>query len=93
MNNADRLFAGVYPAGIVYADRSRQKGGDYLKLAFLPYRSLVLEWEPVVMPEWLREQIERDAAKIIVRRGELFEVSTSGQTVRLGSSSSSETPK
>src|SRR3546814_11285018 len=32
-----RIFSGIYPAGIVYADRTRQKGGDYARLAFLPY--------------------------------------------------------
>lgn len=82
--NADRLFAGVYPEGIVYADRSREQGGDYLRLAFLPFRSLAIEWSPVTMPAELRAQIETDAAAIIARRGEQFQVSSSGQTVTLG---------
>jgi hypothetical protein len=79
-----RLFAGVYPAGIVYADRARERGGDYLKLAFLPFRSLVLEWEGVSMPDELRAEITRDAERIAERRGQDFQVSTSGQVVRLG---------
>src|SRR3546814_11083186 len=37
-----RIFSGIYPAGIVYADRTRQTGGDYARLAFLPYDTLAL---------------------------------------------------
>lgn len=81
----DRLFAGVYPCGIVYADRKREKAGDYLRLAFLSYTTLKLEWEPnASMPADLRDEIERDAGLIQARKGELFQISSSGQTVRLG---------
>ena len=80
---SERLFVGVYPAGISYADRSREKHGDYARCAFLPFRSLVLEVESDC-PKALRALIEADAARIQARRGELFEVSASGQTVRLG---------
>lgn len=84
MMTNDRLFSGIYPTGIVYSDRKREKGGDYLRLAFLPFGSLRLEWEPVTMPVELRAAIERDAAAIVAKRGELFQVSSSGQTVTLG---------
>ena len=80
---AERLFSGVYPAGIVYADRAREKHGDYAKCAFLPFRSLVLEVEHDC-PKALRALIEADAAKIQARRGQPFQVSSSGQTVILG---------
>lgn len=83
-STADRLFSGVYPTGIVYADRKREKGGDYLRLAFLSFGSLQLEWEPVTMLAELRAAIERDAATIVAKRGEQFQVSSSGQTVTLG---------
>lgn len=83
MSARDRLFAGVFPAGISYADRAREVAGDYRKLAFLPFRTLVLEWEKSV-PADLRKLIEADARGIQTRRGEQFQVSSSGQTVTLG---------
>lgn len=49
--NRDRLFSGVYPCGIVYADRYREKGGDYARLAFLPYDTLQLS-----MPKTIARQ-------------------------------------
>jgi len=79
----DRVFEGIFPCGIVYADRTREKGGDYARLAFLPYRSLELDWEPGCPPE-LRQAIQARAARIQVQRGKSFQVSTCGQTVMLG---------
>lgn len=81
----DRLFIGVYPCGLVYADRHREKCGDYVRLGFLSYRTLVLDLEPDCPPD-LRIEIEYDTAKLQARKGEHFEVSTSGQTVLLGES-------
>jgi hypothetical protein len=78
-----RLFIGIYPCGIVYADRNRLDNHDYKRLAFLPYKELALRWENDV-PAELRPLIEEDAAKIIARRGEQFVVSGSSQTVTLG---------
>jgi len=81
----DRLFIGTYPTGIRYADKKRERDGDYLPLAFLPFKELTLEWQPrVSVPLDLRYQIERHAERIRARRGEDFQVSTSGQTVKLG---------
>jgi hypothetical protein len=79
----ERLFVGVFPAGIVYADRKREKAGDYARCAFLAYATLKLDIEPDC-PAALRALIVADAAKIQARAGELFQVSTSGQSVRLG---------
>lgn len=79
----DRLFSGVYPCGIVYADRQREKGGDYARCAFLPFSSLVLQIERDC-PAALREQIVKDAAAIQARKGERFNISSSGQSVVLG---------
>ena len=84
----DRLFSGVYPCGIVYADRYREKGGDYARLAFLAYDTLQLRVEEDC-PVELRALIETDAAAIQAKRGQLYQVSTSGQTVMLGSKASS----
>ena len=79
----DRLFIGVFPAGLVYADRLRTKAGDYARLAFLSYRTLELDIEPDC-PGVLRLLIAGHAAKLQAKRGEEFQVSACGQTVRLG---------
>lgn len=79
----ESIFAGVYPAGIVYADRKREEHGDYKRLAFLPFGSLILEIAHDC-PANLWVEIEADAAKIIARRGEEYQISTCGQTVLLG---------
>jgi hypothetical protein len=79
----DRLFIGVFPCGISYADRKVEEHGDYKRLAFLSYSRLELEWFKGC-PESLRGQIIADAAKIQARRGEDFQISTVGQTIRLG---------
>jgi hypothetical protein len=78
-----RLFVGVYPCGLVYADLWTEEGGDYKRLAFLPYRTLSLEMEPSC-PDHLAREIRRNAGRVQARRGEHFQVSTAGQTVLLG---------
>ena len=78
-----RLFIGIYPGGISYVDRHRERHGDYASLAFLPYDTLVLKVQRDC-PKELRTEIEAHAATIQARRGEQYEVSTCGQTVRLG---------
>ncbi len=81
---SSRLFAGVTPTGIAYADKQRERDGDYLKVAFLPFQSLRLQWSPGNHPPELRELVQADADAIIARRGQPYEVSSSGQTVILG---------
>lgn len=81
----ERLFIAVFPTGIGYADRKRERHGDYMQLAFLPFSSLELEWaKNTTVPANLRAAILKDAAKIQAKRGEQFSVSASGQTVKLG---------
>jgi len=79
----DRVFCRIFPCGVSWADRAREEHGDYKRLAFLPYRELVLQVEPDC-PDTLRRWIEADAAEIIARRGERFPISTTGQYVILG---------
>jgi hypothetical protein len=79
-----RLFIGVFPGGIVYADRARETFGDYERLAFLPFGTLEFQWSKNPCPASLRALVVADAAGVQARRGEDFQVSTSGQTVRLG---------
>lgn len=80
---SDRLFIGVFPAGLVYADRHKKEHGDYKRVAFLPYKSLVLEPAKGVNRELLRQAAEH-AATIIACRGERFQISSCGQCVVLG---------
>lgn len=79
----ERLFIGVYPAGLVYADRFREAGGDYARLAFLPYDTLDLQVSPDC-PDELRQAVSAHADRMRARRGQAFQVSTCGQTVILG---------
>jgi hypothetical protein len=80
---AQRLFIGVYPAGIVYADRHHEVAGDYVRLGFLSYATLELEVKAHCPPD-LHAQIKDHAATLQARRGELYQTSQSGQTVKLG---------
>jgi hypothetical protein len=78
-----RIFSGIFPTGISYADRQREKAGDYARLAFLDFAKLQLTIEPDA-PADLAAEIRADAAAIQAQRGTLYQVSTSGQTIRLG---------
>ena len=79
----DRLSACVMGTGISYADRGREQGGDYARLAFLYLATLELKFEEDC-PAAFREAITHDAAEIQSRRGEEYQVSTCGQTITLG---------
>lgn len=79
----DKLFTGVYPCGLVYADRTREVDGDYARLAFLDYGTLVLEIEDNC-PDDLRKEITASAAAMQARKGEDFKISACNQTVKLG---------
>lgn len=81
--NRGRIFSGIYPGGVVFADRTVQQAGDYRRLAFLPYRSLELEIERDCPPD-LAGEIRLAAAAIQERRGGEFQISACGQTVVLG---------
>ena len=79
----DRVFCGVRSFGIIWADRERLSCGDYSTLAFLPYDTLVLEFQSDC-PDDLRPAIEVTAARVQARRGQQYQISTTGQTVLLG---------
>lgn len=78
-----RLFIGVFPTGIGYADRTVERDGDFARLGFLSFRTLDLEIEDDC-PEDLASDVRRHAATIQAMRGQDYQVSTVGQTVRLG---------
>ncbi len=78
-----RLFIGIFPGGIVYADRHHEQYGDYKHVAFFPYDTLCLDVKKDCPHELLAE-VKAHAATLQLRRGELFCISTCGQAVRLG---------
>jgi hypothetical protein len=80
---ADRLFVGISPCGISYADRMTEDHRDYKRLAFLPYATLELEVRKRCHPAPL-QQISEHAAEMQVKGGQEFQISTCGQTVLLG---------
>lgn len=80
---AARLFIGIFPTGIVYADRARERHGDYARVARLDFATLTLDVEKDC-PAELREPIEVDAAATRARRGQSFAIDGCGHTVTLG---------
>ncbi|WP_018234180.1 hypothetical protein [Thioalkalivibrio thiocyanodenitrificans] len=85
----DRLFAGVYPTGIVYADRTVDEDGDYKRLAFLEFATLELTYRGPC-PRELKSRIDADVESIRALKGQHFSISTSGQSVVLGRSCATE---
>ncbi len=79
----DPLFIGVYPGGIVYADRRKEEAGDYKRIAFLGYLTLDL-----TVSDPKNDQLPaicRHANALREKKGEQFQISASGHTVILGS--------
>jgi hypothetical protein len=83
MTPEERLFIGLFPGGIVYADRAIEQHGDYKKVAFMAYSSL--EFEVYAPRSPLLELARKHATEIQAKRGQQLVVSGCGQTVLLGS--------
>ena len=82
---------GLFPCGIVYADRSVEVAGDYKRLAFLSYSSLTLAVERDC-PNSLKTTIEHDAAAIYqARRGDSLQIAGNA-TITLGLARCKATP-
>lgn len=77
------LFIGVFPCGIVCADKSRRVGGDYVRCACIDYETLTLEIEKDCSAK-LREIIQKQAEKFKSKQGQKYPLSTSGQCTTLG---------
>jgi hypothetical protein len=73
---SDRIFVGVYPEGLVYADRAREVAGDYARLAFQPYDTLEPDYARDI-PSDVRPSLERLIRGVQARRGERFSRSES----------------
>lgn len=81
--NEARLFVGVFSTGVFFADKLVEHNGDYKYLGFLKFSDLELDIHDSC-PEELIQEIVDEAKTIQDRRGQLYQVSTCGQTVRLG---------
>lgn len=79
----ERLFIGVYSTGLSFADKGTEEGGDYRKLAFMPYRTLNVEFYGTC-----DQDIKKDILDVVAtmqrRKGRFYETSTCGQGVILG---------
>lgn len=80
--SSDRLFIGMYPTGVVYADRSREISGDYVRLAFMPYDTLNVRIDRNCPPD-LREEIRAEAKRFQDKQGESIPIG--GGYIHLGS--------
>lgn len=83
MTPEEAMFAGKFPAGIVYADMRRTKCGDYVHVAFLSYRTLELHVYQTMRDD-MRPLVMAHAEKLQGMRGQSYQVSTSGQCTKLG---------
>lgn len=69
----DRLHISSRATGLIYADKSRARNGDYVRLAYLDYETLRLHVDKDC-PTALRLRIESDAAHMQRRKGERFQI-------------------
>ena len=81
--NEDPVFLATMPTGWWWTDRTREEHGDFAKLAFLSFSKLELEIYPGC-PDNLRQRIEDEAAYFKAMKGQDYQISTAGQTIRLG---------
>ena len=79
----DRIFRGVFSTGIVWADRTREKHGDYARLCFLPFGTLEPQFENDC-PGNLRVRILEEVEGYQARRGESIAIDSCGNTRILG---------
>ena len=83
-----RLFVGLMPAGIVYADRGREEHGDYKRIAFLSYHNLEFKAAKLSDASEADRELLRlargHAETIQAQRGQKLQISTAGQGVTLG---------
>jgi hypothetical protein len=84
MPPAERLFMGLYPTGLVFADKAVEIAGDYKRLGYINYERLVLEQVAPGCPPELLALMQAEEARMQAKRGERFETSACGQYVFLG---------
>lgn len=86
MTPAERLFIGIYPEGVVFADRSQERSGDYMRCGFASYRRGELDLTDEC-PESLKPLIRAWCDRNMIA-GQSFEISASGQMTQWGGSKS-----
>lgn len=86
MTAQESLFIGCFPTGLGYADRRRERHGDYQHVARVSFATLQLELEKDC-PADLVPLVKAHHASMEARRGEEYQVSMCGQSVILGSAS------
>lgn len=79
----DNIFVGIFPGGLLYADRQQEVERDYKRIAFLCYETLELTIEEDC-PDHLAEDVREHAARLQAQRGLPFRISGCGKTVTLG---------
>ena len=79
----ERIFVATMATGIGYADRTQEEHGDWKRLGHLFYSDLRAEIAEDC-PSELEEEIRAHMAQIQARKGEQYQISTSGQTITLG---------
>ena len=80
----ERLFIGVYTTGLSYSDKGVEEHGDYKKLGYFNYASLKLDIEKDCPPQ-MAALILDDANRMQKQAGQLFNTSSIGNPVLLGS--------
>jgi hypothetical protein len=86
----ERLFIGITPTGIKYADREVEDQGDYKVVAFLPFDTLKAELRTqdkayiASLPPAFKARVNEDVKAMRAKAGQEFAIDASGHTVRLG---------
>ncbi len=79
----DPIFLCIMTTGWWWTDRTREEHGDYARLAFLSFSTLELEIFKGC-PENFKARIQAKAENFQSMEGQDYQISTSGQTIRLG---------
>lgn len=74
-----RIHAYVRTTGISWCDIRRERDGDYVRVAFMPYRTLEVEWAGGPIHDAVRAYIDKQVADYQRRRGEYFPISACGR--------------
>jgi hypothetical protein len=87
MKNSESLFTSVSDGYVIFANKQVLEDGDYQTVAIFAPRSLELTWffgPALYHDQSIVESIRASADDLRARRGDHFEISTSGQTEVLG---------
>jgi len=80
--NNERIFCGCLTTGFIWADRWHERHGDYVRLAYMNYRTLELEIEKGC-PAILVPDIKADAEALQAMKGQRYPLTATNE-VTLG---------